>query len=78
MAPYVVPERYNVTVKENGTANLECQAYGLPVPTVEWFREPQNVKLGPTDSKTNFHMPDSNGFRIQNPLVFLLRIYFQW
>ena len=49
--PQIIPERMNVTVKENATVVLECNATGVPEPKVEWFKEPSVKIVGGGTSK---------------------------
>uniref|UniRef100_A0A915KF49 Uncharacterized protein n=1 Tax=Romanomermis culicivorax TaxID=13658 RepID=A0A915KF49_ROMCU len=63
VAPTVIPERFNVTERENVSITLECKATGIPEPTIAWFKEPKNE---PIVSDNKYAISTENSLTVRN------------
>ena len=50
-----------VTINQTGSANILCQAFGIPLPTLEWFYNDTEEPISNSTYYTIFNMAEVNG-----------------
>ena len=61
--PRITEHPLNMTVARNEPVTLSCKASGVPMPTIEWYRDGQLVKTAPDDPVSHrILLPDGSLF----------------